>query len=271
MKYAILITEGNHDQACVERVLTKFLCFQKFDGTCGEINNSFWNKNARVIPTYPSDNAKYHSRLDTPSILSYQEEISIAIFVAGGNRRKLIQRLVGIVEVLAVRESLQELIAVGLIVDSDKSSPNEVAKGYRAILLDAFRKTEIPGFLANFPDRPGAIDTSNPRSGIYVLPNNQQEGTLDTLLCQCGDVVYPTYVQRARRYLSEFAEAECKEEPLKWKPFDGDKALVATVVSVLKPGMANTPSIAQNDWIGEETRAIFSDFANFLQQLLGLP
>ena len=38
-----------------------------------------------------------------------------------------------------------------------------------------------------------------------------------------------------------------------WKPFDRQKAIVASIVSVLKPGMANTPSIAQDRWICEQT------------------
>jgi hypothetical protein len=36
-------------------------------------------------------------------------------------------------------------------------------------------------------------------------------------------------------------------------PFDEEKALIASIVSVLRPGMANTPSVAQDGWICKQT------------------
>ena len=59
-----------------------------------------------------------------------------------------------------------------------------------------------------------------------------------------------------------------------WKPFDHQKAVVASIVSVLKPGMANTPSIAQDNWISEQTVNDVDDIAKlkqFIDNLLELP
>ncbi len=58
-------------------------------------------------------------------------------------------------------------------------------------------------------------------------------------------------MERAKSYLANFSEEEQKS--LKWKPFDLEKALVATVVSVLKPGKTNTVSIADNNWVSDKT------------------
>ncbi|NQE35699.1 hypothetical protein E5S67_03434 [Microcoleus sp. IPMA8] len=94
---------------------------------------------------------------------------------------------------------------------------------------------------------------------------------MDTLLCECGQIAYPAYMEKASSYLDEFSEKERKS--LKWKNFDREKALVATVVSVLKPGKTNTTSIADNNWVSEQTQQqvpALANFLEFLSQLLEL-
>jgi hypothetical protein len=59
-----------------------------------------------------------------------------------------------------------------------------------------------------------------------------------------------------------------------WKSFDFEKSMVATIVSVLKPGMANTSSIRQDDWICDKTVNAVAEVAllsEFLKDLLELP
>ncbi len=60
---------------------------------------------------------------------------------------------------------------------------------------------------------------------------------------------------------------------MKWKPFDQEKAIVATVTSVLKPGKTNQTSISDNDWICLETEQKIPELRNlttFLRNLLDL-
>ena len=79
-------------------------------------------------------------------------------------------------------------------------------------------------------------------------------------------------MQRAREYINKFSEEERKKKPLKWKPFDQQKAIIATVVSVLKPGKTNQTSISDNSWISPETAEIpaIKNFTDFLKNLLKL-
>jgi hypothetical protein len=72
-------------------------------------------------------------------------------------------------------------------------------------------------------------------------------------------------MEKASSYLNEFSESDRKS--LKWKNFDPEKALVATVVSVLKPGKTNTTSIADNNWVSEQTQQQVPALANFIQFL----
>ncbi len=45
------------------------------------------------------------------------------------------------------------------------------------------------------------------------------------------------------------------------------KALIAMIVSVLKPGMTNTASISQNNWISEETKEEVDDLKKLVEFL----
>jgi hypothetical protein len=80
-------------------------------------------------------------------------------------------------------------------------------------------------------------------------------------------------MKRARSYIEEFSEEERRSFNCRWKPFDQEKALVATVVSVLKPGKTNTASLLDNNWVGEETKEgvpALASFGDFLRNLLDL-
>ena len=257
MKHAIIGVEGPQDQAFVSKVLKQLLNFQDFRGKQLrglEVNiDPFWR---RFIPRYPKKGDLY-KRLDMPSIL-YNDSVSVAIYAGEGSN--LITNLDDIVG--GYPPYKQELTAFGIVADADDSPPASVVGDY----ADRFRN-----YYPNFPNQAGVVDTSNPRTGIYVLPDNESQGVLDTLLCYCGEVVYPEYMQRAQTYLDNFSAQEL--ESLEWKPFNRQKALVATVVSVLKPGKTNTVSIADNDWVSNPTQQSVPQmrkFVNFLQQLLDI-
>jgi len=56
----------------------------------------------------------------------------------------------------------------------------------------------------------------------------------------------------------------------KWAPFDEQKAIIASVVSLLKPGKTNTVSLADNLWIGAQTEHLpkLAELLRFLRELL---
>ncbi|MDY6781367.1 MAG: DUF3226 domain-containing protein [Cyanobacteriota bacterium] len=251
MKYAIIGVEGPQDQAFVKKVL-KLLKFKSFDGKESNLDN-FWRK---LIPRYPKKGNLY-KRLDMPSI-AFTETHSVAIYAGEGSN--LTTNLDDIL--LNHTEYQTALTAFGVIADADKESPAEVTQNYSNYLKEHF---------SNFPDKPGMINSASTRTGIYILPDNKNSGVLDTLLCSCGEIAYPEFWERATSYLDRFSDDERKS--LKWKPFAREKALVATVVSVLKPGKTNTASLADNNWVSQETRAKVSElnqFVKFIEDLLEL-
>jgi hypothetical protein len=255
VKYAIIGVEGPHDQAFTGKVL-KLLGLKDFGEELKGLESQldpFWRK---LIPVYPKKGNLY-KRLDMPSLL-FNDTISVAIYAGEGSN--LVTNLDDIL--FANSEYQTNLAAFGIVADCDKSTPDRIAEPY----AKKFRS-----YFPNFPDRPGVVDTNSPRTGVYVLPDNASPGVLDTLLCECGQIAYPVYMAKASSYLNEFSDSERKF--LKWKNFDREKALVATVVSVLKPGKTNTTSIADNNWVSEQTQQqvpALANFIEFLRQLLEL-
>ena len=267
MRYAIIGVEDPHDQAFVGKVL-KLLGFKDFREEWDKLEkltrldmskeleskfDKFWHK---FIPKYPKQGSLY-KRLNMPSIL-FTESLSVAIYEGEGSNM-----VTNLDDILSANSEYQtDLAAFGIVADCDKSTPDRIAEPY----ANKFRS-----YFSNFPDRPGVVDTNSPRTGIYVLPDNGSPGVLDTLLCECGQIAYPVYMEKASSYLNEFSESDIKS--LKWKKFDREKALVATVVSVLKPGKTNTTSIADNNWVSEQTKQqvpALENFIKFLSQLLEL-
>ncbi|MBC6452818.1 MAG: hypothetical protein GDA43_06075 [Hormoscilla sp. SP5CHS1] len=251
MRYALIGVEGSHDQAFVGKVL-KLLGCQSFDGNEANLD-PFW---INFVPSYPKQGNLY-KRLDMPSIL-FTESVSVAIYSGEGS--KLVRNLKA--NFANYPEYRTDIAAFGIVADADRKSPEQVALDYYNGFSNLF-----PGF----PDRAGVVDTGSPRTGIYLLPDNVSQGVLDTLLCNCGEVAYPMYVERANSYLAQFSSEERKS--LKWKPFDREKALIATIVSVLKPGKTNTVSLADNNWVSESTNMqvpTLASFVDFLRELLEL-
>lgn len=75
-------------------------------------------------------------------------------------------------------------------------------------------------------------------------------------------------MERARRYVSEFAATDRAQA--KWAPFDEQKAIIASVASLLKPGKTNTASLADNLWVGAQTQHLpkLAELLRFLRALV---
>lgn len=93
-----------------------------------------------------------------------------------------------------------------------------------------------------------------PALGAFVFPNNARQGVVEHLILECGAVAYPNLLSRAQAYVGSFSADDRKGA--KWAPYDEQKAIVASVASLLKPGKTNTVSLADNRWISDQTRGL---------------
>lgn len=249
VKYSILGVEGPHDQALVGKLLELY-GLEKFKGERDSLA-SFWEK---FIPTYPI-RGKLYVRLDMPSIFSSSTH-SVAIYQGeGSNLCKNLKAKIGEHD-----PWMKDIYAFGLILDADDETPQQKATGYAQ---------ELQQLYPNLSSEPGKIVAGEPRTDIYVLLDNKNQGTLDCMLVDCAAVIYPDHLAGAVQFLDGL-KADHKSH---WRPFSREKAAVATIVSVLKPGAANAASISQNDWVCAKTVSEVAGVAllgNFLKELLEL-
>ena len=161
MQYALLATEGMHDQAVLSSLL-RLLGLKSFSGEPKFLQEeavSFWTNLFPKPTKYPQN---IYKRLDLlfPRILTSATH-SVAVYQ--GNGSSLPQNLVDIFG--NYDQYVRGIAALGVFVDADTHPPVEIAKKYA-------RKLH-----SNFPmlsDQPGEIVSGEPRTGIYVLPDNRR-------------------------------------------------------------------------------------------------
>lgn len=256
MRYAYLVVEGPQDVEVVARLLKPhgFARVRKFDALDG-----YWHE---LVPrTFP-----HRGELNRPvpvPVFFASAEVSVAVQSAGSDSQ-IVPR---IEETLAVRFPAS-LDALGAILDADsKKTPQERFRAVHASLA----KLGLP-----FPEQPGEVSIVAQRRGIFVLPDNQTAGTLEDLLLECANVHYAGLVQEARAFVTRIQpddDAFTREdmEELR-KPAGVQKATVASVVSVLKPGRNLQVSLQDNRWLEGASLDLprVARVQQFLRELLAL-
>lgn len=235
MRYAYLVVEGPQDVEVVARLLKPygFERVRQFDALDG-----YWH--ALVPRTFPHK-GELNQPVPVPVFFASEEtEVSVAVQSAGSDSR-IVPR---IEETLVVRFPAP-LNALGAILDADsKKTPQERFKAVQ----DSLVKLGLA-----FPEQPGQVSIASPRCGIFVLPDNQTAGTLEDLLLECADVHYAGLVREARAFVARIQpdDAAFTREDMKElrKPAGVQKATVASVVSVLKPGRTLQVSLQDNRWL----------------------
>ncbi len=254
-RYAILGVEGQHDQAFIAKLLRR-MGFRNYDGTVAGLD-PFWRP---FVPAYPKASRLY-ARMDMPSIV-FTEEISVAIYAAEGTN--LMEKFPATFVSHPVFKT--DVAGFGIIADSDRSPCARVAAEYAAVYRQHFPQ---------FPNAPGEIDRSPIRTGIFVLPDNVNQGTLENILLECAGLVYPNLHAQARGYLDAIDRTALTGTDLNEfrAPAGENKAWASCVSSVLKPGKTIQTSIQDNRWLEDRALALprVRAVSNFLSQLLDLP
>ena len=250
MNYAYLIVEGPHDAAFVAKIL-KFAGLQQIR-LHGDVH-PFW---VPIIPTTFPHKGDLLKRVPVPSFHQNADH-SIAIHVAGGDAN-----IPQAIEESLLRIGKDTLSAVGVILDSDAHGPQ---KRFADL---------VPGLtqlISHWPATAGIVHPGPPRTGIFVLPDNQNPGTLEELLLESAAELWPQTLQLAEEYVATASKTLSAPE-LK-KPAGKYKATVASISNLLRPGKAVQVSIQDDDWLSDSTLRLPSlqVLQSFLHELLALP
>ncbi len=256
-KYGYLVVEGPHDVEFVYRLLSPFgFARVRLES---DLDPFF----GPLIPrTYPPS-GDLQKRMPVPLFLQSNSH-AIAVHSAVGD-----SRLVQTVEENSALISFGVMTGVGILLDSDTL----VTPAMRyASIRDELR---AKGF--QFPDDAGVVGEAVPRLGAFVLPDNHTQGTLEHILLECAQHVYPTLTASATTHVDAAIQ-----DPALWpedldeigKPAGRNKAIVGSIGSILRPGKAIQVSLQDNRWLrgtalGLPIVKVIQDFLVTLLQLNG--
>lgn len=242
MRYSYLVVEGPHDVEFVGRLLRLF--------GFGRIRLSkdlapLWEPLTKLSFPHDGDLTK---RMPVPAFFQ-RPDYAIAVHSADGETR-LVQTLQENLVTLKPKLALAQITGIGLMLDADA----ELAPRARWANVLELAKKLLPGLpLPASPGESGSPSPGLPRCGGFVFPDNEDAGTLETLLLECGAQVYPSLYRDAVAYVDrlDIKNPTLGSDDLKQlnKPAGRHKAIVSTMASVLRPGKSITVSIADNRWL----------------------
>ena len=283
MKYSFIATEGIQDVAFVSKILKELgfvrerymrILENSLDNDADtKLDNrvlvsDFW-KEKKLIPTsFPSGtDGNITEGVQLPWLWN-SKQMNMGVAVQGlGGVPHFFDRLGDNLNLIAPAE----LFSVGIILDADlDKSPtvrfNEFILGVRKKVPNIFDITETPG----------VVTGNNPKIGIFIFPNNVDIGTVEDLLLDCADEVYPNVKQHIEDFIDKngewFGDLEGKEKKEFQKPAGKQKLAVAGISSVMKPGRAIQNTIEDCRWLCDKTMSInrVQVFVDFLKKLLDI-
>lgn len=256
MRYFYFIVEGVHDIAAISKYLKINSYTQIRDITALD---DFWK---RTVPSKFPFNGDLKKRVPVPAFYA-NDQMSIAIQYSEGDT-----------EIVNTFNSLKnieydELDGIAIFCDADnKNAQDRYSQLTRELQigLDSELSPIIEGHAYN-----EITKSSDTKFGIYIFPNNLDEGTLENLLLEGAEHSYPELFEKAKDYIEELKSMNISY--IKNRLFRGskeNKMIFGIMANIFKPGKANQVSIEDNDWITEATLTlpIQKQFSTFLDTFL---
>lgn len=171
---------------------------------------------------------------------------------------------------LAVGQVQGTLDNVGVFIDADELAP---AARLAELWARLIKKNSSPGF--SFPAAPGSITQAPVRCGVYVLPDNMSQGSVEQLLHTCAQENYSDLHLKAGTYLASIDRAQLTigEQENLANGSNPQKAHLGVISSVLQPGAAIQNTLRKDRWIAPTTISLplVSQLRAFLRDLLNEP
>ena len=258
MRYHLLVLEGPHDLEFVGRYLRKIFGFKRVEHAAELSDTVIVN----LIPRQYPPGGNILRRVPVPAF--FKNEDQFVVVQTARAWEKLATTAFDLVD------SFDDCIfeSVGLIADADNDQCPEKRCSDYAVQLSQLQPE--CSYL------PGEIAGTQPRVGVYILPDNENPGTLENVLLECGNEAYSTIITAAEKYVDSVSDnvlgLRKKDSQQFAAPAGKNKAVVGAVGSVLRPGKAIQMSIHDNQWISNKTFHLPSvqQFKKFLEELLGL-
>lgn len=215
-----------------------------------------------VPPTFPHK-GDLQKRVPVPLFLQ-NDDWAIAIHSAEGETA-----LANTLEETLSMIQVSDWKGIGILLDADQASTP--SQRFNALISEISNKS----LTLTTPSTPGAVGAGSPKFGVYVLPDNENAGTLEDVLLESAAIQYPDLLPLARQYVADAeAKGQLDKAHLKHlrKPAGRNKATVASMgCAVFRPGKAIQTSIQDNLWLKGEALQIprIKAVQDFLYTLFG--
>jgi hypothetical protein len=222
--------------------------------------DKFWET---LIPkNYPIDD-DLTKRVPVPYFVQ-NEQLSIAVHSAIGDTRiaQTIEESLNLIQP-------SQLFSVGIFADADyRETPQERFNK----LITKLSDIDLPNLLP--PSQIGQVNNHSPRCGIFIAPNNRDQGTLENILLECAKINYSDLLNLSQTYIESIDRNQLTKNDLEdfKKPAGEKKAIISSISSILRPGKALQVSLQDNRWLDEKILELESIklIKNFLEQIIGL-
>ena len=222
--------------------------------------DKFWET---LIPkNYPLDD-DLTKRVPVPYFVQ-NEQLSIALHSAIGDTRiaQTIEESLNLIQP-------SQLFSVGIFADADyRETPQERFNK----LITKLSDIDLPNLLP--PSQIGQVNNHSPRCGIFIAPNNRDQGTLENILLECAKINYSDLLNLSQTYIESIDRNQLTKNDLEdfKKPAGEKKAIISSISSILRPGKALQVSLQDNRWLDEKILELESIklIKNFLEQIIGL-
>ncbi|ARU59843.1 hypothetical protein CBW65_01325 [Tumebacillus avium] len=243
MDYVYVVVEGPNDVAALTKLfilqgakqIKKLKQLQKID------EDNYWGNLTNQKFPYNGD---FTERMPVPAFFLLDETL-IAVHYAGGESQ-LIPTLT--LSIANLDDSGARMKAIAIVCDADLKEPIEKIKAYQQLIAEQEDRPEVINSFLHIRSA-GEIVLTEPRVGIYVFPDNQNQGTLETVLLACAETSYGDLLHEAGAYVGSFRESYGAD----WKSDGESKAIVGCISNVLFPGTSNNVSLMKGDWLCTDT------------------
>jgi hypothetical protein len=241
-----LLVEGPHDAEFMARLLN-LRGFQQRK-RLSDIEPRFHNMFPRVYPH--TDSTLLTERHPVPAF--YKSAGQWLVILVGGGSKSAVTLGAAL---RSARLAGFDPDAVGVILDQDLDATPEDARDRFTAEFTKVKDLPVP---LDFTLTPGSVVSGAPRLGLYVLPDNQNTGTLEDLLLDCAEQNYSALKTKAMGYRDDaLKDAGLNTDDLEQYGTTGGqkdvskrkKAWVGAMGSILVPAAAIQNSIRLNRWL----------------------
>ena len=254
----LIAAEGPQDVEFIARLL-KSLGFSRVS----KLNALPADWRAKLVPrSFPHANQDLNTRHPVPLFLADDGGAMVTIRNAVGVD-KISRSLQGDLAVVD-----QPFDAVAAILDADSvQTPRER-------LAHLVQEAGTHGLV--FPGIAGFVTVGPPRTGVFIMPDNESQGTLEDILLECAAISYPTLLSAGQIFtnaVTNSADLSADDSKEMRKPAGHKKVIIGTIGSVLRPGRAIQNSIQDNRWLDTHTIRLprVQAIVRFLEDLLEKP